>query len=124
MFSARLIRRPPDSSIPFQLRNASLTSEYVGIVEIVREGYPDPTAFDPDAKYYDPKSDPAAPRWFMVDVRYKRRLKRVVSLRELKQLDDPRLADLPLLRKGNRLSVMPVDKAHWDLILELEQIRP
>ncbi|MCB1785324.1 MAG: EVE domain-containing protein [Gammaproteobacteria bacterium] len=96
----------------------------VGIVEIVREGYPDPTAFDPDAKYYDPKSDPAAPRWFMVDVRYKRRLKRVVSLRELKQLDDPRLADLPLLRKGNRLSVMPVDKAHWDLILELEQIRP
>jgi predicted RNA-binding protein with PUA-like domain len=56
----------------------------------------------------------------MVDVRYKRHLRRTVSLQELKALDDPRLADLPLLRKGNRLSVMPLSKAHWQLILELE----
>ena len=92
----------------------------VGIMEIAKAGHPDPTAFDPDAKYYDPKSDPAAPRWYLVDVRYKRHLKRTITLHELKALDDPRLADLPLLRKGNRLSVMPVDKRHWDLILGLE----
>lgn len=92
----------------------------VGIMEIVREGYPDTTAFDPTAKYYDPKSDPGNPRWYMVDVKYRRHLKRNITLRELKTLDDPRLIDLPLLRKGNRLSIMPLTPTHWDLILELE----
>jgi predicted RNA-binding protein with PUA-like domain len=56
----------------------------------------------------------------MVDVRYKRKLKRNISLRELKALNDPRLEDLPLLRKGNRLSVMPLTKVHWDVVLGLE----
>ena len=92
----------------------------VGIMEVVREGYPDHTAFDPNQKYYDPKSDPENPRWYMVDVKFKRKLKRNISLRELKALQDPRLDDLPLVRKGNRLSVMPLSKAHWDLVLELE----
>ena len=92
----------------------------VGIMEVVKEGYPDHTAFDPNQKYFDPKSDPENPRWYMVDVRYKRKLKRNISLRELKALDDPRLEDLPLLRKGNRLSVMPLTKAHWELVLGLE----
>ncbi len=92
----------------------------VGIMEVVKEGYPDHTAFDPDEKYYDPKSDPDNPRWFMVDVKYKRHLKRNISLRELKQLDDPALDDLPLLRKGNRLSIMPLTKKHWEVILGLE----
>ena len=92
----------------------------VGIMEVVKEGYPDHTAFDPDAKYYDPKSDPDKPRWYMVDVKYKRHLKRNISLRELKALDDSRLQDLPLLRKGNRLSIMPLSKQHWDTILGLE----
>ena len=92
----------------------------VGIMEVVKEGYPDHTAFDPDAKYYDPKSDPDKPRWYMVDVKYKRHLKRNISLRELKELDEPALEDLPLLRKGNRLSIMPVEKKHWNKILSLE----
>lgn len=92
----------------------------VGIMEVVREGYPDHTAFDPKQKYYDPKSDPENPRWYMVDVKFKRKLKRNISLRELKALQDPRLDDLPLVRKGNRLSVMPLSKVHWDLVLELE----
>jgi predicted RNA-binding protein with PUA-like domain len=92
----------------------------VGIMEVVREGYPDHTAFDPKQKYYDPKSDPENPRWYMVDVKFKRKLKRNISLRELKALQDPRLDDLPLVRKGNRLSVMPLNKVHWDLVLELE----
>lgn len=93
----------------------------VGVMEVVREGYPDHTAFDPRTKYYDPKSDPDHPRWFMVDVRYVRRLERNVTLRELKALDDPRMRDFPLTRKGNRLSIMPLTPEQWRLILELEQ---
>jgi predicted RNA-binding protein with PUA-like domain len=92
----------------------------VGIMQIAREGYPDHTAFDPEAKYHDPKSDPDNPRWFMVDVRYKRRTRRTISLQELKQYADTELGDFPLLRRGNRLSIMPVTEAQWDFILSLE----
>ncbi len=90
----------------------------VGIMEIVREGYPDHTAFDPESKYYDPKSDPDNPRWYMVDVRFVRKLRRVIPLAELKQY--PQLADMPLVKKGNRLSIMPVTPEQWDFILSLE----
>ena len=90
----------------------------VGIVKIVREAYPDYTAFDPVSKYHDPKSDPDAPRWLMVDVRYQRRFKRIVSLAEMKT--DPSLAGMPLLAKGSRLSIQPVDQHHWSHILDLE----
>ena len=90
----------------------------VGIAEVAREGYPDHTAFDPECKYYDPKSDPDKPRWYMVDVRFRRKLKRTITLQELKQ--HPQLVEMPLLRKGNRLSVMPVDEADWDFVLTLE----
>lgn len=92
----------------------------VGIMEVVREGYPDHTAFDPQEKYYDPRSDPDDPRWFMVDVRYQRHLKRTIGLRELKQYAERELAELPLLRKGNRLSIMPVTPEQWAFILSLE----
>jgi len=91
----------------------------VGIMEVVRSGYPDHTAFDPQAKYYDPKSDPANPRWYMVDVRFVRRLGRTISLEELK-VHAEQLADLALLRRGNRLSIMPVSQAQWEYILSLE----
>lgn len=94
------------------------TPAIVGIMEIVREGYPDPTAFDPASKYYDPKSDPARPRWYMVDVKYVRHLERPLPLSELKR--HPELADLPLVRRGNRLSIMPVTPAQWAFILGLE----
>ena len=90
----------------------------VGIMQVVKEGYPDHTAFDPEAKYYDPKSDPDNPRWYMVDVKFKRKLKRTISLSELKEL--PELEDMPLVRKGNRLSIMPVTQEQWDFILSLE----
>jgi predicted RNA-binding protein with PUA-like domain len=90
----------------------------VGIMQVVKEGYPDHTAFDPEAKYYDPKSDPDNPRWYMVDVKFKRKLKRTISLSELKEL--PELEDMPLVRKGNRLSIMPVTSEQWDFILSLE----
>jgi len=90
----------------------------VGIMEVVKEGYPDHTALDPEAKYYDPKSDPENPRWYMVDVKFKRKLKRTISLAELKEL--PELEDMPLVRKGNRLSIMPVTEGQWNFILGLE----
>jgi predicted RNA-binding protein with PUA-like domain len=91
-----------------------------GIVEIVKEGYPDPTAFDRKHPHYDPDSDPLEPRWFMVDVRLKRRTKRIITLEELREHAKTSLADMTLLRAGNRLSVMPVDAAHWRFILSLE----
>jgi predicted RNA-binding protein with PUA-like domain len=90
----------------------------VGIMKIAREGYPDFTAFDPEEKYYDPKSDADNPRWYMVDVRFVRKLKRIITLRELKQHEQ--LKDLALVRRGNRLSIMPVSDAQWEFILQLE----
>jgi predicted RNA-binding protein with PUA-like domain len=90
-----------------------------GIVEIVQEAYPDHTAFDPADKHFDAKSDPENPRWLMVDVRLKRKTRRLIGLREIKQYTD-QLDGFALIRRGNRLSVMPVEKKHWDLVLSLE----
>lgn len=96
----------------------------VGIAEVVRESYPDHTAFDPEDPHFDPKSDPDNPRWFMVDVRYKRKLKRIITLKELRNYADSGLSGLALLRRGNRLSVMPVSNSHWNFILKLENRQP
>lgn len=90
----------------------------VGIMEVAREGYPDHTAFDPASKYFDPKSDPAKPTWMMVDMKYVSTLKRTITLSELKQY--PELADMALVKRGNRLSIMPITQAQWDFILSLE----
>jgi len=90
----------------------------VGIMTIAREAYPDPTAFDPEDPHYDPKSNQDSPRWYLVDVKYRRKFKRIVSLTELR--NHQALADMRLLQKGNRLSVMPVAKQEWDYILSLE----
>ena len=94
------------------------TPGIVGIAEVVREGYPDHTAFDPEDPHYDPKSDPEKPRWYMVDLRFVRKLQRTISLTELKER--PEISDMPLVRKGNRLSVMPVTPEQWQFILSLE----
>lgn len=89
----------------------------VGIVEIVRQAYPDFTAFDPDNAHFDPKSRRDNPRWFMVDVRFKEQFSHTISLNELKECID--LQEMPLLRRGNRLSVMPVSNDQWQFILSL-----
>tara|TARA_B100000809_G_C14644360_1_gene353505 strand:- start:35 stop:487 length:453 start_codon:yes stop_codon:yes gene_type:complete len=89
-----------------------------GLMTIASEAYPDVTQFDPKSKYYDRKSDPANPRWLLVDVKYKRKLKREISLKELKEHE--KLQDFRLNQRGNRLSVIPVEKKEWDLILDLE----
>ena len=90
----------------------------VGLARVASEPYPDPTQFDPDEKYYDPKSEVGNPRWILVDVEFVRKLARPITLAELKA--HPGLDDMILTRKGNRLSIMPVSDDHRDLILSLE----
>ena len=94
----------------------------VGIMEVVHEGYPDHTAFDPQSKYFDPKSHSDKPRWIMVDIRYIRYTQRVISLAELKDCES--LENMQLVRKRNRLSIMPVTAGEWDAILRLEETVP
>ena len=91
----------------------------VGIAEVCREAYPDFTASDPEGKHYDPKHTPDTPRWYMVDIRLVRKLSRNIGLTELKQYSN--LADMPLLARGNRLSIMPVTKKNWQFILQREK---
>jgi predicted RNA-binding protein with PUA-like domain len=93
----------------------------VGIAEVVTGGYPDFTAFDPLGKYFDPRSNPDKPTWFMVDVRFVRELPRQVTLAELKAI--PELSGMALLNRS-RLSIQPVRKEEWDLILRLAGLSP
>jgi len=92
----------------------------VAIMQVVKEAYPDPTAFDRRHHHYDAGSDPRKPRWFMVDVQLKRRLARTITLAELRAHAAKELRGMVLLRPGNRLSVTPVEAAHWKFILSLE----
>jgi len=89
----------------------------VGIVEIVKEAYDDHTALDKKSRYFDPKATSENPRWCMVDVKFKKKFKSVLTLEALKK--QKKLASMTLLKKGNRLSIMPVDAKHWDTILSL-----
>ncbi len=88
------------------------------IARVASEPYPDPTQFDKKSKYYDAKSSADNPRWCLVDVEFVRKLTRNITLTELKA--QKTLADMILTRKGNRLSIMPVARKHWNKILSLE----
>ena len=94
----------------------SKPSGVAGIATVVKEGYPDHTAFDKNTKYYDPKSDPANPRWFMVDVKFNKKFKDVVDLKSIKE--HPDLQEMVLVN-NSRLSVQPVTKDEFDLICTL-----
>ena len=87
-----------------------------GLATIASAVRPDPTQFDPASPYFDPKSDPAAPRWLLRDVRARRKT-RLLSLAELRAT--PALAELEVLRRGSRLSITPVTPGQWELILGL-----
>ena len=82
-----------------------------GVAEVVKAGYPDTTQFDPESKYFDPKSDPATPRWFRVDVKFVEKFEKVLALSDIKQMQE--ITELPLVKKGGRLSVMPVTEQEW-----------
>ena len=90
----------------------------VGISKVCSEPYADPTQFDSKSNYFDPKSSKDNPRWVLVDVEFVRKLDRAITLSELRE--QPGLDGMVLTRRGNRLSIMPVTREHWDLVLSLE----
>ncbi|AIF46799.1 EVE domain-containing protein [Dyella japonica] len=90
----------------------------VGVAEVATDAYPDPSQFDPKSKYFDAASSRDNPRWILVDVKFVKKLKRTITLKELQA--DPALAEMALVRKGNRLSVMPVGAEEWRHILAME----
>jgi predicted RNA-binding protein with PUA-like domain len=90
-----------------------------GLAKVASKAYPDPTQFDPESDYWDPKATLEKPRWFLVDVSFERKFKEVLSLEKLKANADI-LGDFVLLNRGTRLSVLPVSKIQWQTILKLE----
>lgn len=89
----------------------------MGTAQVVKKGYPDPSQFDSKSKYYDASSDPANPRWFVVDIKHQQTFSQPVSIQLLRQL--PELSKMKLLQKGMRLSVQPVTESEWKAILNL-----
>jgi predicted RNA-binding protein with PUA-like domain len=90
-----------------------------GVGEVLSEAYPDPSQFEKKGDYYDPASRPEEPRWWLVDIGFVRRFNRVVTLEELKAL--PAMEDSPLVRRGNRLSILPVTAGQWRAVLAQEK---
>lgn len=105
------------NDLAFFYHSSCKTPGIVGIVKIVRAGYPDITALDPASQYFDPKSSVQNPRWYQVDVQLVKKLQRIITLGELRQ--HPPLENMLLLRQGNRLSVMPVSLNEWNVINSL-----
>ncbi|MCB1197030.1 MAG: EVE domain-containing protein [Deltaproteobacteria bacterium] len=92
-----------------------------GTAKVVKPGYPDHFQFEPKSKYYDPKASPERPRWFMVDIKHQQTFQQPVTLQTLRTVDA--LQDMKLLQKGQRLSVQPVTKTQWDLIVKMGATR-
>jgi predicted RNA-binding protein with PUA-like domain len=88
----------------------------VGLAEVVKEGYIDHTQFDPEAKYYDPKSAVDKPRWYMVDIQFKQKFSQILPLKTIKSMED--IKEIGLVKKGGRLSVMPVHQTEFDTLLK------
>lgn len=88
-----------------------------GQMTICKEAYVDHTAFDKKAKYYDPKSKKDAPRWLMVDVKFKKKFTKVVTLKQLKSYKE--LSQMRVVQRGNRLSITKLEKKEWDFIIKL-----
>ncbi len=105
----------------FYHSNAKANTGIVGIVRVVKTAYPDPTAFDPQSDYFDAKSDAHHPRWFAVEVRLVERFERPLLLSEL-HLHANQLGDFKLLKKGNRLSVLPLSLAQWNYLNSLNSL--
>lgn len=89
----------------------------VGIAEVVKEGYPDHFAWDPRSKYFDPRCNPEKPMWYMVDVKFEEKFSEMITLEELRQ--NPKLKEMLILRRGNRLSITPVTEAEWKAIIKM-----
>ena len=122
-FQARnLMREMRTGDLGFFYHSSTKPPGIAGICEVVAAAHPDSTQFDRASEYYDPRSTRDDPKWWCVDVGYVRRLPRFVTLEELRAI--PALAYMPLLRKGQRLSVQTVPPADWKRILALAEARP
>jgi predicted RNA-binding protein with PUA-like domain len=106
--------------LAFIYHSSSDVTGIAGVAQVVRTAYPDPTQFDRRSDHYDAGAKREDPRWFVVDVQLVRRLKRIVTLEELRAHADDELDGMLLLKRGNRLSITPISAAHWDFILSLE----
>jgi predicted RNA-binding protein with PUA-like domain len=106
----------PGDGVLFYASNAE-PSGVTGVAEISRAGYPDPFAFEKGHKYFDPKSDPENPTWIMVDLRFVEKFPAVIPLAALKETRG--LADMMVVQKGSRLSVQPVTKKEFDIVVKL-----
>ena len=106
--------------LAFMYHSSSDVIGVAGIIQVVRTAYPDPTQFDKKNDHYDAASKREDPRWFVVDVQFKRRFMRVITLDELREHEGDQLAGMLLLKRGMRLSITPVSEAHWQFILSLE----
>jgi predicted RNA-binding protein with PUA-like domain len=91
----------------------------VGVMKVVKPGYPDATALDPKHPAHDPAATRDAPRWYQVDVRLEQRFSRVIALDELRAHEAGALRGMRVLQRGNRLSITPIEHAHWRFILSL-----
>lgn len=89
-----------------------------GTMEVAKEAYPDITAQNPKSKYYDPKATTDNPRWVQVDVKFKEKFPDIIPLEQLRE--NPKLKNMRILAKGNRLSITPVTKNEWDAILKMK----
>lgn len=103
----------------FFYHSNSEPSAIAGIAEVVKEGYPDFTAFDPDDPHFDPKSKKDQPTWYMVDIKHVETFKKPLSLDDLRGVKG--LEDMVLLQKGSRLSVQPVSPKEWALICGMKK---
>jgi predicted RNA-binding protein with PUA-like domain len=90
-----------------------------GVAEVVKAGYPDPSAFNKKSKYFDEKSDPSSPTWYVVDIKHVKTFGKAIGLSELR--DNPKLKNMVLLQKGSRLSIQPVKADEWQSILNMTQ---
>ncbi|SFL24485.1 EVE domain-containing protein [Lysobacter sp. cf310] len=109
----------PGDGVLFYHSNTAVPG-IAGLASIASTAYPDPTQFDAKSDYHDPKSTREDPRWLLVDVAFERKLKRVITLDEIKARADELGEDFALTRRGNRLSVLPVTAAQWKLLLAME----
>jgi predicted RNA-binding protein with PUA-like domain len=106
--------------LAFMYHSSSAVIGIAGIIQVVSTAYPDPSQFDRKSEYYDPGATRDSPRWLVVDVQLKRRLKRIITLDELRKYETRELDGMLLLKRGLRLSITPVSDAHWEFILSLE----
>jgi len=119
-FQARnFMREMQRGDLAFFYHSSCEVPGIAGIVTIVREAYPDRTAFDPKDDHYDADSDPQQPRWFMVDVQLVRKFDSVIALDELRAHASGKLQNMVVLKRGNRLSITPVTKSEWQFIESL-----